>query len=182
MSDILIGVTGFAQVGKDSITNYLVENYGFVRVGFADEVRRCLYILNPYIKDAEQFLRELVDEIGWEYAKKYEEVRGLLQRMGTDVGREIFGESVWIVKAESKLEGLGRVVISDVRFENEAEFVRWADFNKTAVIRASRPEILSINDHVSDKGLSSEYWDYELINDGSLEDLYKKIDQLMETI
>lgn len=175
----LIGLHGFAQCGKDTVGKYLVENYGFTRVSFADAVRDALAALNPYIAtrtNGVRLLSELLKEWDWERAKQEPNVRELLQRMGTEVGREIFGQTVWLDIADRKLDGLERAVITDCRFPNEVGLVK---VNGGEVWRITRKGVGSINSHVSDKGLSDEYIDRTIENDSTLEALYARVDELM---
>ena len=46
---MIIGLTGYAQSGKDTLANILVENYGYTRVAFADKIREFLYEVNPMV-------------------------------------------------------------------------------------------------------------------------------------
>ena len=45
----VIGLTGYAGSGKDTLANILVEEYGFTRIAFADKTKEFLYDLNPGI-------------------------------------------------------------------------------------------------------------------------------------
>ena len=70
---MIIGLSGYAQVGKDTVANYLVENYGFVKVSFADPIREALYKLDPKIRIDEltgASLASAVDHMGWEEVKR----------------------------------------------------------------------------------------------------------------
>lgn len=93
-------------------------------------------------------LQEVVDTHGWERAKDfYPEVRAFLQRLGTEGVRGHLGDSAWVHVVEDQLErlwtadhnekcdgscrdycegdaNLRPIVIADVRFENEADFIR----------------------------------------------------------
>ena len=40
MSPLLIGLTGQLKSGKDTVADRLVSHYGFVKIGFADTIRR----------------------------------------------------------------------------------------------------------------------------------------------
>lgn len=140
MSINLVGLTGFAQAGKDTVAQVLVKEYGFVRVAFADAVRDALYALDPDVilssveaadlaqrwdieYQREWSLRELVNLLGWDEAKKLSEVRRLMQYMGTEVGRKVFGEDIWVDTAFEKVDAhhpSTGVVLTDVRFPNEA--------------------------------------------------------------
>jgi hypothetical protein len=64
--------------------------------------------------------------LGWDRAKQLREVRTLLQRMGTEAGRDIHGEDCWVLAAERDLAnalGAAPLAITDVRFPNEAAFI-----------------------------------------------------------
>jgi hypothetical protein len=120
---MLVGVTGYAQHGKDTVASLLVSEYGYVRVAFADALKELAYAMNPSIPGIGR-LQSIVDEQGWEGAKTYPEVRRILQVLGT-AARDILGDDVWLRAAEKKmLSARAPVVISDVRFPNEAEFLR----------------------------------------------------------
>ena len=74
---MIIGLTGYARSGKDTVANYLVEHHGYTRVAFADAIRDALYELNPYIANNLR-VAEVVDDYGWDIAKTNPEVRRLL--------------------------------------------------------------------------------------------------------
>src|SRR6185369_4994490 len=111
---LLIGVNGVARSGKDTIGQYLVDNYGFKKLSFAEALRKGLYDINPIIYHTVEFataykflsgnigvikavrLKDIIDDEGWEVAKvKYPEVRELMQRYGTEGGRDIHGPDCW---------------------------------------------------------------------------------------
>jgi dephospho-CoA kinase len=82
---VIIGLSGYARSGKDTVAELLVLNYGFKRMAFADGIREALSALNPILHDGMR-LNEVVKEYGWELAKSKDEVRRLLQVLGTEVG------------------------------------------------------------------------------------------------
>ena len=43
--EVIIGLSGYAQSGKDTVANILVQHYGYKRVAFADKIRECLFAL-----------------------------------------------------------------------------------------------------------------------------------------
>lgn len=120
----LIGITGYARHGKDTLAGVLVRDFGYYRISFADPLKQLLYAMNPYVPHVAS-VRTLVDEMGWEEAKGWPEVRRLLQELGT-AARNILGEDVWLRAAEKKMVEAAPqpVVIPDVRFPNEADFIR----------------------------------------------------------
>lgn len=151
MTRKIVGLTGYAQTGKDTIGRILVENRGYTRLSFADNVREAVYRLNPqlsYDRDVWE-IQEIVDEYGWEWVKvNVPEARRLLQVMGTEVGRQMFGENCWVEMVGRQADGLDRVVITDVRFENEANYVRSLG---GIVVRVHRTGTGPVNDHASDR-------------------------------
>jgi hypothetical protein len=168
----LIGLMGPAQSGKDSSAVYLKE-LGYERVGFADMVRESLYRLNPWIltERGPRRLQDIIDEIGWDEAKRlYPEVRELQQRMGTEVGRELYSPTFWIWLAERQMihDELQKVVVTDVRFQEEID---WIHSHKGIVIGIRRPGVGPVNSHVSDSGISRLVPDWYIDNNGTLDDL-----------
>lgn len=164
---MLIGLTGYAQSGKDTVAEILVSE-GFTRVAFADIMREALLVLNPYAGTYR--LREYVSVNGWDVAKvALPEIRNLMQRFGTEVGRGIFGEDFWIKQLLNRYDLTSKnYVVSDIRFPNEAGMIK--DHNGL-VWRITRPNVGPVNAHVSDKDMGNIKVDYTLNNDSDLESL-----------
>lgn len=175
----ILGLGGYAQSGKDTLAGQLAE-LGWTQMAFADSLRDSLLALNPIvatrwgplgsIKRVPYHLSDLVWDIGWDAAKvKVPEVRRLMQRMGTEVGRNIFGPNVWVEALFNKAKALGveSLVISDVRFPNEIAKIR----ELGASVWVYRPGVGPINSHASDNSLSSADFSFSVNNNGSLEDL-----------
>lgn len=173
---MIIGLSGVARSGKDTVADHLVENYGFRKVSFADPIREALYRLNPEI-DVDGYdmrLKAAVDLMGWEQLKDISTgVRGLMQRMGTEVGREMFGENIWVDTALKSIAPGEKIVITDVRFPNEADAIQ-ATGGK--LWRVERSGVGPANEHASESALDHYEFPTKLANDGTLEDLWKKVD------
>lgn len=120
-----------------------------------------------------------MDSYGWERVKTtYPEARRLLQVMGTEVGRMLFGENVWVDIADDKIAKIpGDVVITDVRFDNEAEYVR---ANGGEVWWIYRAGIGPVNSHASDE--IDFPVDRIIPNNGTLEELFGEIDSLVSYV
>lgn len=76
------------------------------------------------------------------YGKKDYETRRVLQKVGTEKGRIIFGDDIWIKTLETWMRilnerGIERFIISDVRFVNE---VNWIKSIGGIVIKINAPE------------------------------------------
>lgn len=187
----LIGLTGYARSGKDTIGSRLVNEHGFVRVAFADAVRDATYTLNPQLSyDRDVWtVQEIVDQHGWEWCKTHvPEIRRLLQVMGTEVGRGIFGESSWTdiavrkiaeyANVESLVVGVtAKVVVTDVRFANEADLIH--DLGGQ-VWKVERSGFGPVNAH------ASEVLDFEVDrivdNNTDIKGLFSKVDALLRSI
>lgn len=144
----LIGFCGLAGSGKDYAGAELVTTDGFARLAFGDGLKRALYALDPIVLGANGFpvsLAETVDQIGWDQAKLRPSVRRMLQRLGTEVGREVLspviGADVWIEMLDHEagllevLDPEQGVVVTDVRFADEAEWIRRAGGVVVKVVR-----------------------------------------------
>lgn len=160
---MLIGLHGFPGAGKDSVAKLLAD-YGYARIAFADKMREALLGLNPVvIVEGGRGIRlaPLVRAHGWDKLKRsVPEVRGLLQRIGTEAGRNIHGEDVWVRLALSSVWPADKVVVSDVRYPNEAAAIHGRG---GVVVNVVRPGCGPVNDHASERVLPC---DYTLHNDG----------------
>jgi hypothetical protein len=172
---MLVGFCGIAQSGKDTAASLLVQRHGFERRAFADPMRDMLYAINPrvihYNVDGSPIIttvQQLVDDAGWEFAKKSSDVRSLLQRLGTEGGREILGENIWVETLFKKK--YNNLVISDVRFPNEAAEIHRRN---GIIIRVVRGGVELPNQHHSETAYDNQ--DYTIVNDGTLDTLYKML-------
>jgi hypothetical protein len=131
--------------------------------------------------------------------------RWVLQNFGTDVCRKAFHDDIWIASLEKSLsEASSDVVISDCRFPNELKSLKNLGATTLRAERGERPywyyDALSVNvsyivnesqREVSRQRLSqwgihpSEYsgvgleYDHVVENNGTLEDLYSKVDSII---
>lgn len=188
----IIGLWGYAQAGKDTVGKILVAR-GYKRVAFADKVRAFALAINPIVGFTEyreegiddhtftvttgpQRLDDLVGGVGWEAAKQRAEVRGLLQRIGTDAGRRIMGSDVWVDLAFDGLDESDAVVATDVRFANEAHAIQ---ARGGLMVKVTRPGTEPVNAHVSETGLESWPFDWTIVNDDSIQALEEKVTDFM---
>jgi hypothetical protein len=164
----LIGLTGYARTGKDTLASILVEKYGYRRIAFADTIRSFLYEVNPMVGCSPSgYLQDLVDLVGWDKAKEEPQVRRLLQDLGV-AARKLINEDVWITAALADLDPHEKVVIADVRFENEAAMIRLLGGQ---LWRVKRFNTSAVNDHVSEIELDYYEVDQIFLNNGTIEDL-----------
>ena len=167
---MIIGLSGYAQSGKDTVANILVENYGYTRVAFADKIRDFLYEMNPMVDNVAGepiFIKERVDRDGWEVAKKNPHIRRALQNAGV-AARKVFDEDFWVDNALASILRHENTVITDVRFINEAEMVKHQDGQ---VWRIKRLGVTAVNGHVSEQEMDGYQVDQIFTNNSSIEDL-----------
>jgi len=164
----IIGLTGYAQSGKDTLASILVEKYGYSRIAFADKIRDFLYGINPMVACSPTgYLQDLVNLVGWDKAKQEPQVRRLLQDLGISA-RDLIDENIWVTSALSSVTKDQRVVVTDVRFENEAMMIKLMGGQ---LWRVKRVGVGPVNNHVSESELDGYKMDQIFLNNGTLEDL-----------
>lgn len=171
---MIIGLSGYAQSGKDTVANILVEKYGYKRIAFADPIRNLLHEMDPLIPKGygnsviNYRLQDMVDTYGWDKVKvDFPEVRRLLQDLGVGA-RKLFGDTFWIYQALSDVAPQDKVVVSDVRFVNEADWIK--DFTGQ-IWRVKRVGTTAVNEHVSESEMDGYPVDQIFVNNGTVEDL-----------
>ena len=184
---MFVGLAGYARSGKDEAATALVAR-GFKRIALADSLRQILYItnpvvpmhgtINPYAPTWVIPLRELVDDKGWDEAKANAEVRRLLQVLGTDACRHIISDNVWVDTALGHLHPGENIVVTDVRFANEAQAIQ---SKGGYVIKIERPGVGPANNHISESALDNADFDKVIINDGTINQLHNKLLEFVET-
>lgn len=176
----VIGLSGYARSGKDTAADHLVEKYGYTKVSFAAPMKEALYRLNPDVRDISNLVwsvKQVVDMAGWEGAKDLTpDVRGLLQRFGTEVGREMFGEDFWVNLAMSQIPDGSKVVVSDVRYPNEANAIKKLGGK---VIRIERDGVEPANSHPSETALDGYNFDIRIPNNKDINALHFLIEMLI---
>jgi hypothetical protein len=103
-----------------------------------------------------------------------------LELLGTEVGRNIISINLWldILRRDIEDSGADHVVITDVRFLNEAGYVH---DESGVIIRVSRQGCGPSN-HDSETQQSQIVSDYDITNDGTVDDLEKSAGQLLEQV
>jgi hypothetical protein len=181
----LIGIAGYARAGKDTAAQYLAMRYSYKRAAFADQIRNALFALNPEImvshpqtgEKARMPLQTAVFSFGWEQLKSLSpDVRPLLQRFGTEVGRELWGVDFWVNRLFLENIGERKIVISDVRYWNEAQAIRRKG-GEVWVIK--RPDGAPANGHPSENDLENYEFDRIFMNDSNEDALFDRIDMAL---
>lgn len=201
---MLIGVSGFARSGKDTVGAYLERRYGFRRARFAAILKDvCARVFDFSPEQIDGALKDVPDARypmpglcpscgalcsaeatvgdGWycEACKRlwpsHVTPRLAMQTLGTEWARRLFAD-VWV---EATLRGVApgeRVVICDVRFPNEAAGIRVRGGRVLRLLRGS-PE----STHASETALIDrpDLYDAAIDNAGTLDELYANVDARM---
>jgi hypothetical protein len=198
---LIIGLTGLAGSGKDTARQILEAHHGFDGLAFADPIRA---MLRPLLQmaagahDADRFMTDralketAIPGVGHSY-------RELAQTLGTEWGRMCLAPDIWLRIAGARIaqwvaddeqdrqdtfdiDATGtRVVISDVRFVNEAA---WVLSQGGHIWHIRRPAIEPVRMHVSEDGVAAILAKFraavtEVRNDGTIDQLQDRIASLM---
>lgn len=178
----VIGLTGLKESGKDTVFQLIQEFLPHAkRYAFADRLKDCMYILNPYVRIDHNYhhyfqrLQDLVDNVGWDVAKKQADVRTLLQVFGTEVVRDNIEDGLWArlvceqITADHNTRAAKKLaVVTDVRFNNEAAQLR--NRLDAHVWQITRPGKKG-DGHRSEKGIDAHLVEMTLGNNSDLENL-----------
>lgn len=182
---MLIGLTGAAGCGKSTVSRHLRLEHRFFDLSLADPIYGMVASMTGMTVDALKNRAIKEQKIDWLGLSP----RELLQRIGTEFGRCAIDDGVWIrhlmrrVDATTLAAGsteAARFVISDVRFDNEAEAIKSRGGEVWAVVRAA-PSCLrgSTAAHASEAGVASHLVDRVIENNGTLKDLGAAVDDAL---
>jgi hypothetical protein len=125
---MLVAIAGKARVGKDTVGRYLAQNYNFEHFYFAHPLKQMLehgLDLREVDFQTTEEKERVIPELGRSY-------RYLAQKLGTEWGRNMVHPDLWVKLIEMRWKRLqttsldARLVLTDCRFDNEAEWVRAA--------------------------------------------------------
>ena len=203
---MIIGVCGFIGSGKDTIADYLVGFHGYRRDSFAGTLKDAVAavfgwdreLLEGRTPEARAW-REQVDQ-WWATRLNMPNLtpRWVLQYWGTEVCRKAFHDDIWIAALEARLSRRSdNTVISDVRFPNEITSIRNAGGKIVWVKRGKLPswcimagkanngdvvaqtKLKELGVHVSETAWVGTEFDHEIDNNGTIEELYTSIKNLV---
>jgi len=185
-----IAVYGYARSGKDTIAEYLIENYGYVKIAFADPLRAVMAAMNPIVAarpggDGILITRynDAIEAAGYDGAKKYfPEIRRLQQAHGLGV-REQLDVDAWVNAASERIintPGDTPIVVTDARFGNEFDHLDRASFLFVRVLRDGQT---NRDQHVSETELDKQVPDHTIRNNGKdLQALHDRVADLMQEL
>jgi len=187
---MIVGLAGLKNSGKDTVGAYLVKKHSFERRSFADKLKESasalfdipVYELEKMKNDPTCVIgvgRNTDANKGYIYAfNEPQTVRLMLQRYGTEAHRSIFGPDFWVDQLfpVGGFYGGRAIVVTDCRFQNELDRIKLLN-GKTVFVE--RPA-LDLKDPHSSEGLRPEWCDYKLDNSGTVEDLFKRVEVMLD--
>lgn len=177
----LIGLTGKAGAGKDTVADYLWERDGFIKIAFADALRAAgTHIFGLGLGS---FIDRDLKEAEVEYWGM--SPRRMLQLLGTEATKPVFGDDIWLKRWNLSYQAVrdtDPVVVPDVRFDVEAAAIRSLGGVIVHIVRPGASLAGEAAQHASEAGVWPEDGDIYLMNDGSICDLHHKVDKMLEAL
>ncbi len=182
----IIGLCGKKFAGKDTAAEQFAR-HGFYRLAFASPVKEIARVLFNF--NDEQLYGDKKEEIDavWKITPRH-----AMQIIGTEIFREKaelivpeIGDRLWISILLNKIQslvdaGYTKFVISDVRFENEAEALHSM---KAKIVRVNRPETDSGNSFSSHASETvNVHADLVIENDDKIEKLFAEVDKIIKNL
>lgn len=160
----LIGISGKKKSGKDTVADIFAITYeDVVKYHFAQqlkvEVSRACGVSIDYINEHKDNFRLILQ--GW----------------GTNFRRDLYGINYWLEKMDIAIDHLSNhkiIIIPDVRFKNEYDFILKRGGTIIRVERATGLE----DTHISETSLDDQVFDVRIDNNGTLAELVNKVKQI----
>lgn len=198
---LLIGLHGKKRSGKDTVCDFLqdwgrINNYDVQRDSFAKRLKisaaHAVGIFEGELEWANEFKEtgfinvHYKDTLHGGLRAKTVNGREYLQWYGTEAHRDVFGHDFWVdavlpeptgdkvenlTQLDLRYPGASIVVITDVRFPNEAERIQALGGEVWQVLRQTPGFDQAVDNHASEKPLPTDLVDRTLINGSSLDAL-----------
>lgn len=204
---MIVGLLGFIGSGKGTAGDIL-KDMGFTPVSFAKGVKDVAAEMFDWprhlLEGDTQHSRDWREKPDAFWSKEFNSEftpRLALQLLGTEVGRDVFHRDFWIIKLKKYIESAPNqdYVVTDVRFQNEVEFIQKNGGLLIEIQRGVKPhwyEIAAKANRTGDKhaldwmqnnsGIHASEWswvgcstNYIIQNEGTLEDLKTKLNDCL---
>jgi hypothetical protein len=185
---MLIGIVGLIGSGKGTVADRLEQAHGFRKDSFAKSLKDAVSAMFNWDREmlegkteSSRHWREQPDKFWSEKFGKPVTPRWVLQYFGTEVMRQTMHDAIWIDSCLMRYNGTP-TVIADTRFQNELKMIRKTGGKLILVKRGELPS----KEQMQQKGAhKSEWdwmgWDFDFVieNNGTKEELYSKVDELI---
>lgn len=166
---VLIGITGRAGAGKDTMADELAEKHGFLKMPFAGPLKMAAKVLFGF-SDQQMNDRELKECMNDYWGITH---RSALQKLGTECMRGVFGQDFWLKRwmlSYSEWRDTDHIVVPDVRFENEANLIRNCGGSIVHIRRPNNTNAIP-QTHASEAGIAINPNDIVIDNVGEVKQL-----------
>jgi hypothetical protein len=177
---LIVAICGYKRSGKDTIADYMAFKFNFKKVHIADPVKdACAALFNLNQEQLHGDLKD-VEDPSWGVSP-----RRILQFFGTELMQyhiqgllPNIGRNFWIKSFCAKISNdlVTPIVIPDVRFHHEIEYLRRTFGSSVKLIKIINDRVCHKDDHISEKEWLEMQEDTVIINNGSFDDLYTQID------
>lgn len=183
---MIIGLTGKKQSGKDTIADYLVNRFGFIKLAFADPIKDICKTMFGFTNDqlygnAKEILdetfnilpRDAMKFIGMEFR---ENMHKLIPNIHGDI---------WSLILLNKIQKLRQkdpncnIVITDMRFPNEYQMLVSHFIDSIVLWKVTRDNTNNGDQHVSETFVDDFVVNKTFENDGTIDDLYRNVCSIM---
>lgn len=200
----IIGLVGFIGAGKGTVGDLLCDK-GYHKDSFAKPLKDAVSHIFGWQRDLlegdtqhSRTWREKPDaywseQFGYEFTPRL-----ALQLMGTEAGRDVFHKDIWVISLLNRAKDKN-VVVTDVRFRNEIEYIQNNGGKIIRVVRGEDPiwyrPLTQIFDEKERQNFMQPYnihqseWDWVgatfdkfVYNNGTLQDLALRVDSVIDEL
>ena len=178
----IIGLLGKKHVGKDTVAEYMTNKYGVMTYALAEPLKEMVGML--FNLDYEQMhgeLKEVVDE-RWGCTPRH-----MFQTIGTEICRKqlhnyipnVKENEFWLMKFEQWLSDneYMYICVTDLRVKNEIDFIKKLGGKIIYIERETKEKDVHSSEMYE---VQESDYDFHIINNGTLDELYEKVDEIME--
>jgi hypothetical protein len=207
---MIIGLMSYVPgVGKDTLAAYLIKDYDFVRISYAEslyrEVAEAYGVTVEFLENRETkevpldtlclancreagFVAQMLalyPEDGVDALSMPRSPRWTLQNWGTEYRRKLFGDTYWLDRVDAKISAAagGDIVITDVRFPNEIAHVKSLGGSLVRVRWVELEEQVKDSPalkHASQTEIKDYKADFEVFNtEGRPEEMFESLRQVL---
>jgi len=162
---MIIGLVGKQGAGKDVVGDYLVANHAYFKTAFANPIKnKICEMLNITLEEYDVFKRSM-----WASTSSLNSFIGRELVVGVGAIMREVNENRFIEYVNENLTE--NTVITDVRFENELDYIESVG---GVILKIERPGIKEFKHHT--ECIADREFEHVISNNSTLHSLYKQID------
>jgi hypothetical protein len=178
---MIIGICGLKSSGKSTLAGLLCDKKGFVRLAFAEPIRDMLHAFLLYQGASYVTIDRILHGDLKEEASPYfngKTYRHVIQTLGTEWGRDLIDQNLWVSAWSRKVDQYFHVVVDDLRFLSEAKAIK---DRKGIIIRLERDGAnIGDDQHRSETELWKIQNNYTIDNSGTKEEMWEQMRLILD--